>query len=260
MMKPLAPHACASCRSRKRACDKKLPSCGYCTRQAFVCTYNSGLSTPVPGAKRHQSGSVPSPSALHALDAVCTQGPLRMAELDMVHTKLAQEVSELLQSLNLDVADVTARYFRVFHPWLPIVSPLLADEHDVPHTADTSVLFLAMCTITQHPVSDDTYLATRMLFAQGQLAVCASLRLVQALLLITVYEYARGWSRAARLTIAYCASMACELGLDHCRVRDAATQDSWWRAEAVESWNTWWGIVIVERLAHQDLNDHHDGY
>ena len=219
-----------------------------------MCIYNPGLSIPRPSANGPQAGLASSSSALDAFDAGSPQGPLTMAELGMVHNRLDTQVYRLLQSLNLDFTDVATRYFRNFHPWLPIVSPLIAVGHDhVPHSADTAVLFLAMCMVTQYPVSDDIYLSARMLFAQGQVAICASLRLVQALLLITAYEYARGWLTAAHMSIGYCARMACELGLDQCRVsQDTTTPDSWSRAEALQSWNVWWGIVVVERLAGQD--------
>ncbi|KAF8861380.1 hypothetical protein BDZ45DRAFT_671954 [Acephala macrosclerotiorum] len=42
----LASHACASCRHRKRKCEKFLPRCSLCYKKDLICTYSTGNTPP----------------------------------------------------------------------------------------------------------------------------------------------------------------------------------------------------------------------
>lgn len=88
------------------------------------------------------------------------------------------------------------------------------------------------------------YLATKAIIAQVQGSLQPSTSLIQATLLLAIYEYANGRPADALVTIASCARMAYAIGL-HNSSRYELNGAS--RVEIEEAGNTWWGIVILER-------------
>jgi hypothetical protein len=95
------------------------------------------------------------------------------------------------------------------------------------------------------PISRQSlYLATKALFAQVQGSLPASVHLIQANLLLAVFEYANGRPEAAFITIASCARMAYAAHLHDSSHYDMNID---LQVEAEEARNTWWAIIIYER-------------
>jgi hypothetical protein len=158
----------------------------------------------------------------------------------------------------LSCHEVSEQFFQGFHLWLPVISPRLFYTYGAassPPPSDFSILLLAMCLITQHPADDSIYMALRGLFVQVQATICASTALVQAALLLSAYEYARGWLDAAFVSIGACARMACIIGIDE-RQQDKSECRPWSRTKVHENRNIWWGVVVLERSV--ELTRHHD--
>lgn len=146
---------CVTCRGRKKGCDKQLPKCGYCTRRGLACVYHDAPpsheqeypesrtssmvrsdsqgwqgSLSISWARRRSSNS-PTSSALEPpaslyefLGSVSNGGAAggggASGGLDDL---LNREVASIFQDQKLTLPELTERYFRGFHKWLPIVSP-----------------------------------------------------------------------------------------------------------------------------------------
>ena len=84
------------------------------------------------------------------------------------------------------------------------------------------------------------YVVVKMLFAQVQAVLPPSIRLIQAGLLVSVYEYAHELNNAALISIASCAQMA------HIIWPNSHPSDVV-RSGTKEGRNLWWGLAIFER-------------
>ncbi|KAJ5134267.1 hypothetical protein N7526_005632 [Penicillium atrosanguineum] len=166
------------------------------------------------------------------------------------------QILRIIRTTGLDVEDISARYFRGIHSFIPVLSRprfhgQLAQE-DVPPAA-FSVLLLCMCLIAYHPdfsrqpqpIDQDTlYLTAKSIVTQVQTSFPPSLPLVQAGVIIAAYEYANGKIHNAISSIGNCARMGYTIGLHLARPVKAA--DPVPPLQTEES-NTWWGIIICER-------------
>lgn len=167
------------------------------------------------------------------------------------------QVHEIIQTTGQAVEDITFRYFQGCHKWLPFIpTRQFRTRLDAPATSDVSILLLSMCLITYYPLvtglsiqlvdEEPLYLATKALFAQVQTLVPASPSLIQAGVLISIYEFAHGWLRSAYLSIGVCARMAYSIGIHKFKHVEGKINNET-DLEAEENRNLWWGIVICER-------------
>jgi hypothetical protein len=167
---------------------------------------------------------------------------------------------------------MSARYFQGFHLHLPIISRTRFYNNLIVLGAtpadDFSVLLLTICLITQAPALEyqfehkapqsveqqSLYLAARCLFAQVQVSCSPSVSLIQAGLLLAMYEYTHSWPEDEFVTIAGSARMAYAArihGSD--RLQTQMTLKAGQNAntelllQAEEAANTWWGNFVCER-------------
>lgn len=98
------------------------------------------------------------------------------------------------------------------------------------------------------------YLTAKSLFAQVQGCCPPSVLLIQASIMLAVYEYAHGLLENAFATITGSARMAFAARIhtgDHCPTQMTRTASHDAEADfcqrTQEGANTWWGIVICER-------------
>lgn len=184
------------------------------------------------------------------------------------------QVHGIIRATGQFVDDISARYFCGFHRHLPIISRARFNSNLVggkaAPTADFCVLLQAICLITHAPAlgyhaghiaatsveQKSIYLNTRSLFAQVQASCSPSIPLIQAGLLLAVYEYIQGRPDDAFVTISGSARMAYAIRMHKQDLRQIqiahaysqhANMDSLQQAE--EETNTWWGIVIFERYS-----------
>ena len=75
------------------------------------------------------------------------------------------------------------------------------------------------------------------------------MELVQAGLLIAIYEHARGMQRDAWLTVGNCARIGHLLGL-HTLLRQLPPRDVEQRVELEDRRRLWWGVVVLERSVY----------
>jgi hypothetical protein len=182
------------------------------------------------------------------------------------------QIHGIIRGTRQFVDDISARYFHGFHPHLPIISRTRFYNSLVTFGAapgpDFSVLLLTICLITHAPAlgyrsehrakpsveQQSLYLTTKSLFAQVQVSFSPSGPLIQAALLLAVYEYLHGRPDDAFVTVGGSARMAYTARIHaHERRQAEMTITSGPNAErdfllqSEEAANTWWGIVIYER-------------
>ena len=180
-----------------------------------------------------------------------------------------RQVHQIIRETGQFVDDITARYFQGFHCYLPIISRTRFHRNLI--TLGTtpcggfSVLLLSICLITSspklgrrtrsanNPRPADTqalHLATKSLFSRVQGASPASVPLIQAGILLAVYEYAHGRPDEAFTSIASCARMgyAARMHASNPPSSNHIDTDAYLQAEEIA--NTWWGIIICERYCH----------
>ena len=183
-----------------------------------------------------------------------------------------REVHDIIRATGQSVDDISARYFQGFHRHLPIISRTRFYNNFITlgsaSTADFLVLLLTICLTTRAPAlgcqsgsgatrsteEQSLYLTARSLFAQVQVSCSPSVPLIQAGLLLAVYEYTHGRPEDAFVTIAGSARMAYAARIHaryHHRTQMAHPAshkaDADLHLQAEEAANTWWGIVICER-------------
>lgn len=248
-------HVCLTCKSRKKGCDKQLPTCGYCAKRNLPCRYQESPVAEEPVADAITQIEI---NAILLL-MVSLFGP-PSENMSTAPRRTWYHVCRIIQLADLSLQEISRRYFSNFHNWLPVISYELFQEslagYNSPSRSppvDFSVLMLGMCLVTLQPSKPNThitphslYSTMKMLFAEAQSITCASTYLIQAGLLIAAYEYANGRPEAAHITMGGVAKSAFVTGL--------ADSSSWQTNEAsiissesLERLNLWWGVIILER-------------
>lgn len=179
-----------------------------------------------------------------------------------LNVSIYQHVSDVIELAKLTLDDISGRYFQTFHLFLPIIAPSLfyqrasSYREGIP-SADFSVLIL-MCLLTiSEPGSMDSassqellYATSKSLLLQTQTAICASIPLIQAAFIITVYEYACARPKIAYISLSTCISMARILGLiGSTSLQDEVQDHVNPKIEYLEKSNLSWAIVMLERYS-----------
>jgi hypothetical protein len=120
--------------------------------------------------------------------------------------------------------------------------------------SDVAMLFLAMKLVTSVPDPDtapkngELYVAAKKFLTSFESVGTVSLPLLQALVLVALYEYSHAIYPAAWMTVGACARYAEIIGLpsarDPYRVLGPAT--NW--TEAEERRRVWWAIAVLDRV------------
>lgn len=167
-----ASQVCNICKARKKACDKILPTCSYCSKRGLECRYDRSADTA-----RAEAVSVGNLADLLS----CNTGPTLDGILNL-------QVCHVIYRTRISLEQLTERFFRYFHQWLPIISPATFREtatrhqHGVP-PADFSILLLSMYLIVLRPTNDfqsneiqprDLYYTAKLFFSYVQAKLCAS--------------------------------------------------------------------------------------
>ena len=281
-----AQNVCQICKARKRACDKGLPACGFCSGRGFPCrydvdapqrgrrAYNPGknfvaLPLSPPSSVSHPSEHVPGQDQTLPANTSDRSSPSSLSDGFSVGNSVTEQANRLIAGLGIPRDQIGPRYFQDFRSWPPIISseffysldPL---EPESLQKADVSVLLLTISllitvldtTNRSTPAScADTrtlYAATRSLFSQAQASVCASLPLLQAGLLLAECEYVYYRPQAACVNLCTCAGMARILGVPDClSVICTARSDD---VSEKDRANVAWVLVLLERVVLMEMD------
>ncbi|KAJ5496665.1 hypothetical protein N7463_008652 [Penicillium fimorum] len=183
----------------------------------------------------------------------------------MVEPTLCVQAQRLLETTGLYLDEISVRYFQGIHTFVPIISRRRFHAHLLSFganpQADFTLLLLCMALLIYcadppdhsgpqggHRVEYLTlYVATKSLMAQAQALRTPTTQLIQAGVLLAVYEYARGRPEQAFVTIGSYTRMsyAARLRSTPSVTITGPLRTDWTTEE--EEISTWWGIRICER-------------
>jgi hypothetical protein len=153
---------------------------------------------------------------------------------------------------NQSLAGALESYFGNIHPWLPVIHERTfrtrAYHLGTSPEAETALIFLSMLLVLETQPQNikkesQLYNLCRYLFSFLQMSRSPSLELVQAGLLLAVYELGSCRAQAASLTVGTCARVGYVL---HMNVDDARVPESFW-VRAEEQRRVWLGVYMVDR-------------
>lgn len=155
-----------------------------------------------------------------------------------------------------DVDMIKARYFQSTYTWMPIISRVrlgrLTDLACGRMRADAALLFLCMKLVQEVPQAQppappsELYMTTKEFFNSLQMKGLVTLRIIQAGLLLSVYELGHAVFPAAFMTIGFCSRGGVALGLHNRLAPQLAGKPRSW-TEWEERQRVWWMIVILDR-------------
>ncbi|KAG9252682.1 fungal-specific transcription factor domain-containing protein [Emericellopsis atlantica] len=286
--------ACQTCRRQKRRCDKALPACSLCCRAGRDCRYDASTpSRPpspeiahgaaqaaVPGPSPSNNGTqfgsngftIPrQPSGFTALRTKCSASffldykvfkLLRPAVTDESDTALLPDLMRYIRH-PAQIRQEVDIYFQSTHMYFPVVSKLrLYQELSTttsPTRADT-ILFLSASQLhTQLDVDNEP--AHRALYWRVK-AGCVdversgvlSVRALQAILLVALYEITNAIYPAAYLTVGHCARLGHMMSLHFVDKTPQLIGPPSTVTELEERRRVWWSIIILDRYVNLGCN------
>ncbi|KUJ23808.1 uncharacterized protein LY89DRAFT_726866 [Mollisia scopiformis] len=243
-----ASKACIACRDRKRKCDRIKPSCSLCYRLGRVCHYE-------PRSRRNDTSVVLSSTPLQ-VPTVTLLSPPETPPLCLQPDVNKAITGRLLHA----VGDISAirviaeNYFGSVHRWFPILSEVsyyeqLTSTYTDPN-AEYSLLSLSMALITLMPSEDESFSSLYMLVKSAIAIVEAanihSLEVVQARLLVTLFEAGHGIEPAAFISMAATTRAAVAIGLNQ-KINDPCCHDENINSKIQAGLRVWWGLVMLDR-------------
>lgn len=161
---------------------------------------------------------------------------------------------EISYSANI-ARGVSKRYFETIHSWFPILSRTKFYGHILQQSSqpDGELVFLVMCmqlVLSTPPESKPSpqcclYTHVKRYFVDLEIAGLLTITVMQAGLLIAVYELGYGIYPAAHLTIGTCARYGVALGLD--KEGSSWEHDSARWIEYEEKHRAWWAVSILDK-------------
>ncbi|KAK7427998.1 hypothetical protein QQZ08_005429 [Neonectria magnoliae] len=156
--------------------------------------------------------------------------------------------------LGVDPVPTCAAYFSSVHTWLPITSRkrlMYELSTDPPDDAYLMLLVLCMKICTPgdetQPKESSSYKLAKSLCSTAEIEGYVSIRLVQSLVLLAVYEYCHAIHPAAFLTISRAARLGILMGLQDRKNSPQLFKppETWTLRE--EHRRTWWAIFVLDR-------------
>ncbi|KAF5688590.1 Zn(II)2Cys6 transcription factor [Fusarium denticulatum] len=173
----------------------------------------------------------------------------------------AQSPHNFIKALNLslDYTAISQQYFATIHKWLPFISRrrLLGTLQTADSDACETLLITCMQLNMIDGASKDSivYTVAKSLCAATEANGTVSLRLLQSLVLLCIFEMSHAIYPAAYLTVGRAARLGLLMGLHRppAGVRLFKTSDSFTIQE--EQRRTWWALFIIDRLISIELVD-----
>lgn len=182
----------------------------------------------------------------------------QLAQVEM--PRIPMSFSPDVVSFTREAKPIATRYFEDIHTWMPIVSKYRFYNHLMnpllEHRSDLTILLFCMRLISwsavDHADGDKprtrAYLAAKRLLVDAESAGLLTLPILQAIVLVAIYELGHGIYPAAYITIGTCARYGTALGIDRQQQSDTGSP-SLSEVEHEERRRVWWAIVILDRFA-----------
>lgn len=183
-----------------------------------------------------------------------------ISEMGQVETpKIGMVLSPDIVAATSNYRLVAKQYFENFHESLPFISKKLFYGHLMNTSpqprADLTLLLLCMKLITWLPSesSDESrprtpdYLTAKRLLVEAEVAGMMTLQVLQAMILVSIYELGHAIYPSAYLSIGACARYGLALGIDAQKASGIIDSSST-MLEQEEKRRAWWAIVVLDRF------------
>ncbi|KAL7808705.1 N-terminal binuclear Zn cluster-containing/DNA binding domain-containing protein [Trichoderma gracile] len=274
---PTLKWSCSACRQSKRRCDKVYPECTLCTQKNLPCNYPGrrkrqkikdriksaasaaklALNQPSIGTTKkdhkgaHQS-SLPSANANFIAERFLDPDIFSRAQLTVVNVEVpvTDDIAQLVGSV-MDIQATSAQFFKSVHTWMPIISkPQFCANLLNRLTYQRAELFLLvlsmkLCCARQNPWNAPLYETVKLLHFKIETSGVLSVLVLQAGILIALYELGHAIYPAAFLSVGSCARYATALGIDKTVLLSTSGKAQW--IEEEERRRIWWAILVLDR-------------
>jgi hypothetical protein len=172
-----------------------------------------------------------------------------IAEIPRVITGIRPE----LEALTEDIREQANTYFCTIHPWIPFLSKKSFNERLLsplaPRSTDVTLLFACIKLVCSVPKSENmhssTYITIKGSLLEAELAGVFTIRILQAWILLCIYEFGHAIYPSAYLSIGVCARYAVALGINF-KESNSQRQTYHW-IETEERARALWAVVILDR-------------
>ncbi|KAF7626637.1 fungal-specific transcription factor domain-containing protein [Aspergillus flavus] len=279
-------NACLTCRKQKRKCTKERPRCSTCRKTGRACDYtpigrSSGIATERDNCERLESQETGESAALSRrthLSGYESRATIGASSPDteglftlFLDSDIPPDRSYLESNRKIPLPPDYLRYLRspaqvrhevdVFfnsvQTFFPIVSKLRlyqqlsnADRRDDP---DLGLLFIAMQLHTRscsEVESGDLYRSAKACYVYIESSNVFSVKVLQALLLIALYEISNAIYPAAYLTVGHCARLGHAMGIHQRSDSPQMFHRVGTFVELEERRRTWWAVIILDRYVN----------
>ncbi|KAL6904051.1 fungal-specific transcription factor domain-containing protein [Trichoderma evansii] len=261
-MKP----SCTQCQRSKKRCDRGKPHCSACVRYGKECIYvlrddsvsvSSAEGTSFSPVKATQE-SEESSQAVFFLDSVLFRRSMnRLPELELNFT----------DSLLTYVGDITSdrdfvrSYFLNIHPSMPFLSKKKFTErilNPLSPLRPASTLLIATMKLLADRLPKQgprckAYYSIKNSLLEAESSCSLELRVLQAIILMAIFELGHAIYPAAYLTVGYCVRYGSALGL-HKAVEHYA-EEGFSITESEERRRSWWAILVLDRFINLGCAD-----
>lgn len=208
----------------------------------------------VPASKTRPSGGSDTVSVYFLDNEIFSRGQMVVPAAD---TWIPANVLSMIGD-SASVQANAAEYFQTVHLWWSIIS-----KHSfynnivnplVPRPGDAALLLLCMRLIVWRPPADDSeprttlYLNAKRYCTELESRGTFSIRALQSMILIALYEFGHGIYPCVLLSIATCARYGRALDIDLGPKRMSRSPLTCFESE--EKRRVWWSIVILDRFAN----------
>ncbi|KAF2704988.1 putative fungal-specific transcription factor [Pleomassaria siparia CBS 279.74] len=262
-----AQQVCISCKAQKRRCNKALPRCSYCTRRNWSCKYHPSDEIRTSTlASEHVWDIVPVPNEIADIQSLDFPSMLFLDPNLLQHGQIEiprptppvpAHVLQLLGDLN-QVHITADKFFEFTHAWMPFISKKrFYDIHLKPSyqsRPDVVLLFLSLKLITTLPPTSprnprtSLYHAVKHYYLEVEGSSTFSIPVLQAGILLALYELGHAIYPAAYLSIGACARYAHALGINGSGTMVTTRVTT--LVEVEERRRVWWVIVIIDRFVN----------
>ncbi|KIM97046.1 hypothetical protein OIDMADRAFT_44475 [Oidiodendron maius Zn] len=256
---------CSSCKARKKKCNKALPKCSLCSKRNLACSYSTPEQNcnPVSPSDRLRYGlpvndeqaevqSIDFPTMLFLDPIILQHGQV---EISQVATPVPTHILHLLGDVN-EIRITASKFFEHIHSWMPFISKKRFHEFylrpSFQSRPDAALLLLALKLITTLPPTSPRnprtamYHATKHFYLEVEGSNHFSIPVLQAGVLLALYELGHAIYPAAYLSIGACARYAHALGINISGAMN--TRRVLTLVEVEERRRVWWAIIILDRF------------
>lgn len=213
---------------------------------------SSPLQYPIPnGDSREELQHLDFPTLLFLDPEILQHGPVEIPRAAiLVPAHILQIIGDIA-----DIRVVASQFFETIHTWIPFISKKRFYDHHLSTSfhsrVDLVLLCLCMKLMTEMPPDPPrspktpVYYAAKHFHLEVETSGLFSTQVLQAGILLALYELGHAIYPAAFLSVGACARFAYALGIN---CKTVQTSKVLTLIEGEERRRVWWAIVVLDRL------------